>query len=199
MQLSELKLTVAANIIRLRTGAGLTQAELGAELSYSDKTISKWERGEAIPDAFVLTQMAELFGVDVNYLLSSHDSWEAPQEESTQEVSYSTDMIIAVALVAVWTMALAVFVTLWLFEIIWWKVFVVTLPISLLVHMVLLSVFKRRRHLQYIIAAFVLSVFVLLYFILPMERPWQLFLIAAPAELLVFLSCNIRGYNFKKR
>ena len=192
MQLSELKLISASNIIKLRTARGMTQAELGARLNYSDKTISKWERGEAIPDAFVLTQMAELFGVDVNFLLSSHDGWEAPKEESAQELSYSTDMIIAVAIVAVWTMALAVFVTLWLFDIIWWRVFVVTLPISLLTHMVLLCVFKRRRHLQYIIGAFVLSVFVLLYFILPMEQPWQLFLIALPAELLVYLSCNIR-------
>ena len=65
MQLSELKLISASNIIKLRTGAGLTQAELGEKLNYSDKTISKWERGEAIPDAYVLTQMAEIFGVTV--------------------------------------------------------------------------------------------------------------------------------------
>ena len=40
MQLSELKLISASNIIKLRTGAGLTQAELGEKLNYSDKTIS---------------------------------------------------------------------------------------------------------------------------------------------------------------
>ena len=53
MDLNELKLVTASNIIRLRTGRGLTQAELGALLNYSDKTISKWERGEAIPDALI--------------------------------------------------------------------------------------------------------------------------------------------------
>ncbi len=50
----------------------MTQAGLGQRLNYSDKSISKWERGEAIPDAFVLTQMAALFGVTVDYPLS-HD------------------------------------------------------------------------------------------------------------------------------
>ena len=80
MELSELKLISASNIIRLRTEAGMTQAELGAKLNYSDKTISKWERGEAIPDAYVLTQLAAMFGVTVDYLLSSHDAWDAPQE-----------------------------------------------------------------------------------------------------------------------
>ena len=73
MELSDLKLISASNLINLRTAAGLTQAELGAKLNYSDKTISKWERGEAIPDAFVLTQLAELFGVSVDYLLTTHD------------------------------------------------------------------------------------------------------------------------------
>ena len=66
MQLSELKLISASNIIKLRTQKGMTQAELGAILNYSDKTISKWERGEAIPDAYVLLQMAEIFGVSVD-------------------------------------------------------------------------------------------------------------------------------------
>ena len=59
MELSELKLVSASNIIRLRNEAGITQAELGARLNYSDKTVSKWERGEAIPDAYVLKQLAE--------------------------------------------------------------------------------------------------------------------------------------------
>ena len=200
MQLSELKLISASNIIKLRTGAGLTQAELGEKLNYSDKTISKWERGEAIPDAYVLTQMAEIFGVTVDYLLSSHDAWESPeQQEARQEESgYSVNMIIAISVLGVWTMALTIFVMLWLFDIILWETFVVALPVSILTYMVLICVFRRRRHLQFVIAAFVLSLFILLYFTMPMQKPWQLFLIAIPAEILVFLSCNIRRRPRKK-
>lgn len=200
MQLSELKLISASNIIKLRTGAGLTQAELGEKLNYSDKTISKWERGEAIPDAYVLTQMAEIFDVTVDYLLSSHDAWESPeQQESRQEEHrYSVNMIIAISVLGVWTMALTIFVLLWLFDIILWETFIVALPVSILTYMVLICVFRRRRHLQFVIAAFVLSLFILLYFTLPMQKPWQLFLIAIPAEIIVFLSCNIRRRPRKK-
>lgn len=203
MQLSELKLISASNIIKLRTGAGLTQAELGEKLNYSDKTISKWERGEAIPDAYVLTQMAEIFGVTVDYLLSSHDAWESPEqqeekERKQEEHRYSVNMIIAISVLGVWTMALTIFVMLWLFDIILWQTFVVALPVSILTYMVLICVFRRRRHLQFVIAAFVLSLFILLYFTLPMQKPWQLFLIAIPAEIIVFLSCNIRRRPRKK-
>ena len=84
MQLSELKLIFASNLIRLRTQAGMKQAELGAQLNYSDKSVSKWERGEAIPDAYVLTQLAEIFGVSVDALLTSHDKVTKPS------VSYAT-------------------------------------------------------------------------------------------------------------
>lgn len=203
MQLSELKLISASNIIKLRTGAGLTQAELGEKLNYSDKTISKWERGEAIPDAYVLTQMAEIFGVTVDYLLSSHDAWESPEqqeekERKQEEHRYSVNMIIAISVLGVWTMALTIFVMLWLFDIILWETFVVALPVSILTYMVLICVFRRRRHLQFVIAAFVLSLFILLYFTMPMQKPWQLFLIAIPAEIIVFLSCNIRRRPRKK-
>ena len=203
MQLSELKLISASNIIKLRTGAGLTQAELGEKLNYSDKTISKWERGEAIPDAYVLTQMAEIFGVTVDYLLSSHDAWESPEqqeekERKQEEHRYSVNMIIAISVLGVWTMALTIFVMLWLFDIILWETFVVALPVSILTYMVLICVFRRRRHLQFVIAAFVLSLFILLYFTLPMQKPWQLFLIAIPSEIIVFLSCNIRRRPRKK-
>ena len=200
MQLSELKLISASNIIKLRTEAGLTQAELGEKLNYSDKTISKWERGEAIPDAYVLTQMAEIFGVTVDYLLSSHDAWESPEQQAArqEEAGYSVNMIIAISVLGVWTMALTIFVLLWLFDIILWETFIVALPVSILTYMVLICVCRRRQHLQFVIAAFVLSMFILLYFTLPMQKSWQLFLIAIPAEIIVFLSCNIRRRPRKK-
>lgn len=200
MQLSELKLISASNIIKLRTKAGMTQAELGEKLNYSDKTISKWERGEAIPDAYVLTQMAEIFDVTVDYLLSSHDAWESPEKAGPEreETGYSVNMIIAITIVGIWTMALTIFVFLWLVDIILWQTFLVALPVSILTYMVLICVFHRRKYLPYVISAFVLSVFLLLYFVLPQQKPWQLFLLAIPAIVIVFLSCNIRRRPRKK-
>ena len=203
MQQSELKLITARNIIRLRTDKGMTQAELGAQLNYSDKSVSKWERGESLPDAYVLLSMAELFGVSVDYLLSSHDQWAPPDQEETTELgrerSRSIDIIIVIVLLGIWTAALAVFVALWLVGIMFGQVFIIALPVSLLVYLILLCVFKRTRHLQFVIAAFVLSLFVTAFVLLPWQRPWQLFLVAVPALALVFLSCNIRKSPRKKR
>ena len=148
MDLNELKLVTASNIIKLRTSRGLTQAELGALLNYSDKTISKWERGEAIPDAFVLTQLAEIFGVNVDFILSSHDKWEKPKENEVEEVRYSVEHIIAIAVIGVLTAFLIAFVTLWLMGIVEWRIFLFALSAAILVYMILICVFKRRRQFR---------------------------------------------------
>ena len=195
MRPEELKLITASNIINLRTNAGLTQAELGAKLNYSDKTISKWERAEAIPDAYVLKQIGEIFGVTVDNLLSSHDEWKPiPIEEpETEQVSYSTGKIIAISVIGVWTLALTAFVALWIADMIYWQIFVVALPISLLTYLILICVFHRKRHLQYVIAVFVLSLFLTGYLLsYPRYNPWQVFLIAIPAEVIVYLACNLK-------
>lgn len=195
MRVEELKLITASNLINLRTASGMTQAELGAKLNYSDKTVSKWERAEAIPDAFVLKQLSEIYGVSVDNLLTSHDEWKPiPTEEpETEQISYSTNRIIAVAIIVVWTIALTAFVALWLAHIILWQVFAIALPVSMLVYLVLISLFHKRKQLQYAIALLVLSVFVCIYLLaFPRYNPWQLFLLVVPAELIVFLSCNLR-------
>ena len=101
--MDELKLIFASNLIRLRTAAGMTQAELGEQLNYSDKSISKWERGEAIPDAAVLKRMSEIFGVTVDYLLNEHDAWQPGPEPAACDRSHYA--IILVALMGIVTLA----------------------------------------------------------------------------------------------
>ena len=200
MDLNKLKHVTAANLIKLRGEAGLTQAELGAMLNYSDKTISKWERGEAIPDAFVLKQLSALYKVTVDQLLSPVESWrtgksdpeENIEENIKEEKPYSEEVIIALSVLSVWTAGLMAFVILWLFDLIFWQIFLICLPVSMLLLLVLLCVFKRHKALPYVIAAFVLSIFIMLYFFIPFKNPWQIFLVCIPAVGIVFLACNVK-------
>ena len=69
----ELRDIIAKNLVYFRKASKLTQLELAEKLLYSDKNISKWERGEAIPDVIVLSQLADLYHITVNDFLVSHD------------------------------------------------------------------------------------------------------------------------------
>lgn len=60
---------LAQNLIKLRKASGLTQLELAEKIKYSNKTISKWERGESYPDVFTLKKIADVYGVTVNDIL----------------------------------------------------------------------------------------------------------------------------------
>ena len=62
---------IAENIAALRRSQGMTQAGLAERLGYSDKSVSKWERGEGLPDILCLKAMADLFGVTVDWFLEA--------------------------------------------------------------------------------------------------------------------------------
>ncbi|MBQ4560798.1 MAG: helix-turn-helix transcriptional regulator [Clostridia bacterium] len=73
---------MAKNIAELRRANDITQAELAEKLNYSDKAVSKWERGESVPDIMVLSEIADIFGVTVDYLLTEEKTPPAELVES---------------------------------------------------------------------------------------------------------------------
>ena len=169
--MDECRAAVAANLIRLRTAAGLTQSELGDKLNYSDKSVSKWERGDAVPDVFVMKQIADIYGVTVDYLLQPHEENEGMPAPAGEDADYSTAIITTVSILGIWTVALLIFVILWLTGSIVWQIFVYAIPISLITLLVLHSIWRGGRWNQYIIAALVLSVILTVYLSLLPSNP----------------------------
>ena len=194
--MDELKLATASNIIKLRTGAGMTQAELGEKLNYSDKTVSKWERAESVPDAWVLKQLGEIFGVTVDYLISSHDEWEGVPgiKETEPEINFSSGVVTLVSIIGIWTLALLVFVIFWALGSLQWLLFAAAVPVTLITLLVFNSVWRHGRENKWIVAGLVLSLLVLIYLTLLRYNPWQILLLIVPAEVIVFLSFRIRKH-----
>ena len=191
--MDELKLITASNLIKLRTDAGMTQAELGSRLNYSDKTVSKWERAESVPDAFVLKQLGEIFGVSVDYLLSEHDEWEhAPRQGQGKKTSFSTGVVTLVSVMGIWTLAVFMFVIFWILGSLQWIIFAAAVPVTVITLLVFNCVWRQGRNNVWIVAALVLSVFLLIYLTLLRFNLWQLLLVLIPAEIIVFLSFRIR-------
>ncbi len=198
MTMEELRLIVAGKLIKLRQQAGMTQAELGEKLNYSDKTVSKWERGESMPDAFVLTQLAKIYGVTVDGLLSEQEPWQDPirkerEAEKAAAPKFSSTVVTMVAIAGIWTMAVLLFVIIWLVhDRLLWLIFATAVPVSLVTLLVLNSVWNKGRHNMIIVMLLVACVFALVYLFLLPANPWQLFLVLIPAELVVVLSFHIR-------
>ena len=189
--MEESKKIVAENITRLRTSLGFTQAQLGEQLNYSDKSVSKWERGESVPDVFVLKQIADMAGVTVDYLLNPHSPDEMIEPDNTER-RYSRRFIALTVLAGIWALAVLLFVLLWLFGIVSWIVFVCAIPVSLVTMLVLNSIWGNRWNNVYIISALVWSIIVLIYLAAIEQNWWQLFLLGIPAQISVIFSFSIK-------
>ncbi len=187
--MEDLKVITASNIINLRTAAGMTQAELGEKLGYSDKSVSKWERAEGIPDAYVIKNLSTIFGVTTDYILSEHDEWKAAVKK---ESAFHTKIATTIALAGIWTLALLIFVIMWILGSFWWGVFIMAIPASLITLLVLNSVWENGKNNYYIIASLVFSVIAAVYFLFYRRNWWPLFLLLVPAELIVFLSAHVK-------
>ena len=60
---------LGANIAKYRKEKGLTQDKLAELLYISDKTVSKWETGKSGPDILIISDLADVLGVEVDDLL----------------------------------------------------------------------------------------------------------------------------------
>ena len=196
--MEQLKDVFAGNLIRLRTAAGMTQAQLAEAINYSDKSVSKWERAESMPDLMVAKTIADLFGVTVDFMLTSHDAWDG----KTAKMHYSSSMITGVSLVGIWTLAIFLFLILhWTLNKLVWLVFLCAVPVSMITLLVLNSVWRKERYHLLTVSLLVASLFGLVYFILHpyINDLWSLVFLWIPAQLVVLLSFHIRRKKYRKK
>lgn len=139
-----LAITIGENIARLRRLSNMTQSELAEKINYSDKSVSKWEQGNGIPDVRILLQLAELFNVSVDDLVREHK--DAPV--MPKKTRLRRRVIISLLSVGLcWLVAVVAFVFI---GIIWpdvpntWLAFVYAVPASAIVVLVFSCIWHYR-------------------------------------------------------
>ena len=134
--MEDLKQILAKNITALRQASRMTQLELAEKLNYSDKAISKWERGESIPDVTVLKAIADLFGVTLDYLLEEdHEQKPMPSQESPGYQHRNRKVATGLSVLLVWFMAILSYVVMDLAvpdNIVCWLPFAYAVPTTLI-------------------------------------------------------------------
>ena len=153
---------ITGNTIKaLRENQGLTQAELAAKVGVSDKTVSKWERAESTPDIAVLVEIAELFGVTLDYMVRSENIDEQVKENKREEAKYNHRAITYISESCAWIIALFAFIITSLiiqkmtFQ---WLYFVYALPVVLIIRLVFNTIWFNPRNNYWIISALMWSV-----------------------------------------
>ena len=153
--MEDIKSIVARNISKLRQSNNMTQLELAEKLNYSDKAISKWERAESTPDISVLVEIANLFGVTLDYLAKEEYVEKAAIERKNGEAKYNRKIIAYISESGVWVIAILAFIITTLiskkatFQFLY---LVYAVPITLIVKLVFNSIWFNPRNNYYIIS-----------------------------------------------
>lgn len=196
-----LKNQLGANIAAFRKRSGMTQAALAERINFSDKAVSKWERGESIPDVLTLMTLAQLFEITVDDLLKDHNA--LPEHvgkveqvmgsvvEKTLKRKADKRIIAQLCSVLVWFVALLAFVFCASFDIPKsWIAFFFAVPVNCIVLLVLRSAWRDFRSNKWLISGIVWGFLVSIYMSVLLfagKNMWMLFLLGIPGQTAVFL------------
>jgi transcriptional regulator with XRE-family HTH domain len=193
--MSEIKKIIGENLTDLRKRKRLTQAELATKLNYSDKAISKWEHGDAIPSIENLIEICKFYGISLDQLVSENRKDIKPKDEAKQN-KINKIIITLLSFFTIWTIATIFYV---FFNIALgqneWLFFVYAVPVSIIVLIVFNGIWGKAKYTYFLVTILIWTIISAIYLTILIKvklNMWQLFLIGIPATVITILSSRIK-------
>ncbi len=191
---------IGINICELRKSKKMTQADLAQMLNYSDKAISRWEKGNTLPDIDILLKICDIFGVQFEYLITDNTDKEKYKKIEKADMG-NRITIVLLGVTLVWFLATIIYVYAGIRGTKWWQVFIWAVPIMAL----LLETFNRQWGRKFF-SLFSLTLLnwgliTAIYLQFLSYNMWLLFLLGAPIQVCILLWYNIKttGKSFKNK
>ncbi len=193
----ELKDIVAKNLVELRKIFGFTQLEIAEKLNYSDKAISKWERGESLPDVETLKKLADIYGVTVDFLLTENVDIKKNLNRRKLIAGQKT-LISLLATLLVWIIATVTFAVLC-----WCGVsttaatfsFIVALPVSFIVLIVFDAIWGKPWLNLIFVSGLIWTIALCVFLTLRTDTAWLCFIVPIPLQLAVLFWFLLKTLN----
>lgn len=196
--MKNLKEIVGSNLSELRKREGLTQIELADKFNYSDKAISKWEKGDTLPDLETLNELCKFYGVSLDYLVSEGSKSDKKQYIKSK-TKYNPNAVAITCILAsiVWLIATIAYVYIMLQNNInYWMIFLWAIPLTC----VFLAVANIRYFSNKIFSlvnstifvwSLIVSIFLQCYFYVG-QAIWPLFIVGIPLQITILLWSTIK-------
>lgn len=182
----KLRQLIAENIAYYRKQNNDTQADLAEKLNYSDKSVSKWERGDGTPDIFILSKIAALYDITVQDLL---------REKKVPKARTRRILIHILAVGLVWLVMTVLFCISKIGRVLpdyAWLVYVYGLPITGIVCVVFSAMWWNRVWVTLSSSLIIWGMGLSLVLSIPVDSVFLLFLICAVLEVLLILFFILR-------
>lgn len=190
---------IGTNIKELRKFNKLTQFDLAEQLNYSNKTISRWESGDIIPDVQTLNKLSEFFKIPLSHLFEPNL---INKRKLTRKYRFQMGNKLTIALLfilCVWLMATVIFVhTKLTYNITLWQVFVWSIPTSAFVGLIFNNKWGKKSF-NYLLISIINWTLITSIFVSAFNYTfWMLYLIGIPIQIGILLWANI-AYNNKSK
>ena len=189
-----LRKTVAKNIAAYRKAHHDTQLDLATKLNYSDKSVSKWERGESLPDVYILSQIADLYGVSVSALIGEIQ----PPKESKPHYHMFILLLSLALTMAVATLLFSMFMICKV-DYPAWMFFVYALPVCSIICIVFTSLWWGSLWQGVSVSALIWTLGLSLYLSFELENVSLIFLVCAALQVLTVLWEVFRKFLLKSK
>ncbi len=189
-----LRKTVAKNIAAYRKAHHDTQLDLATKLNYSDKSVSKWERGESLPDVYILSQIADLYGVSVSALIGEIQ----PPKESKPHYHMFILLLSLALTMAVATLLFSMFMICKV-DYPAWMFFVYALPVCSIICIVFTSLWWGILWQGVSVSALIWTLGLSLYLSFELENVSLIFLVCAALQVLTVLWEIFRKFLLKSK
>lgn len=202
--MDDLKDTIAKNLVELRAAAGFTQLQLAEKLNYTDKAVSKWERGEAVPDIRVLIKIAELYNISVDDIIT-------PKKEKPVKPKLNTFkkrvLITLLSVGLVWFVATVIFMIIFYIPSVdqyAWLVFICA-PFASAIVLTVFSVKWGNRITNAVSSSLVVWTAVVIFHIFVntfashFDKIYFLYIVAGVFEILIILFFVLRKFYKRKK
>ena len=194
--MEDVKNIIADNLINLRKANKLTQLELAEKLNYSDKAISKWERGESLPDIIILKQLADMYGVSVDYILTGHNEEEKSKYHIPKPELNNKLIITLLACLSVWLLATILYINFKImFDRYYWMIWIWALPVNFVVLTVFSGIWGRKWMIIASVSLLIWTLILGCYLQFIDYNIWTLFLLGIPAQFATSLCGKIKRHS----
>lgn len=175
---------ITKNLVEYRKINNLTQLELANKLNYSDKAVSKWERGESLPDIYILYTLADLYGISLNDLISENEIKPKPKK------MFQKRLITLLSVGLAWLIATLIFILLVTLKINRpWLAYIAAVPVSSIIFTVFASLWENRfiRFIAVSLIVWTIPFFIHITLMTVFSLSWLFYIIAVPMEILTVL------------
>lgn len=206
-QEKDLKDILASNLTFYRKNAKLTQLDIAEKFHYSDKAVSKWERGESAPDIFVLKSLADFYGITVNDLLKEKPRIVKPSNKKIKHIIITALSVTLAFLVATvfYVLFTFIFTATSIDPKYTWLAYIVAIPISFIICIVFSAIWGNKLLTTIAISGLIwtatLTVYLPIELLTPFPNLGLLWIIPFPLQLMAILWFFLKNQMlfFKKK